>query len=121
MKTILVVDDEEAIMEMVCAFLESEGYQTVQASNGQQGLNCLATVRPDAVLCDVMMPILDGRELCKKMNADSNYRAIPIILMSAAVKSLAQSECRYAALLDKPFDLDELLKTVQKVIKVARE
>ena len=121
MKTILVVDDEEAIIEMICAFLEGEGYQTVQANNGQQGLDYLPTVRPDLVLCDIMMPILDGRELCKKMQADNNYRSIPIILMSAAIKSLAQSECRPAALLDKPFDLDDLLKTVQKVIKVTQE
>ena len=118
MKTILVVDDEEAIMELICTFLESEGYKTVQANNGMQGLDRLATASPDMVICDVMMPVLDGRELCKKMQANSNYRSIPIILMSAAVKSLKQSECQYAALLDKPFDLDELLGTVQQVLKV---
>ncbi len=121
MKTILVVDDEEAIMEVVCAFLETEGYKTIQANNGQQGLDYLSTAHPDVVLCDVMMPVLDGRELCKKMQANNDYRSIPIILMSAAVKSLARSECHYAALLDKPFDLDDLLNTVQQVIKIAKK
>ncbi|GAC1374810.1 MAG: hypothetical protein NVS2B12_37050 [Ktedonobacteraceae bacterium] len=120
MKTILVVDDEEAIMEMMCAFLDGEGYKTVQASNGQQGFDRLKTAHPDLVICDVMMPVLDGRELCKKMQAHSDYRSIPVILMSAAVRSLAQSECRYAALLDKPFDLDELLNTVKQVLRAAQ-
>jgi CheY-like chemotaxis protein len=121
MKTILVVDDEEAILEMVCIFLEGEGYKTVQASNGRQGLDCLSTVRPDVVICDVMMPVLDGRELCKRMQTNNDYRSIPIILMSAAVKSLKQSECHYAALLDKPFDLDKLLDTVEQVLRVAQQ
>lgn len=121
MKTILVIDDEEAIAEVVCVFLESEGYKTTQASNGRQGLDYLSTIHPDVVICDVMMPILDGREFCKKMQANSNYRSIPIILMSAAVKSLKQSECHYAALLDKPFDLDKLLTTVEQVLTIPQQ
>lgn len=121
MKTVLVIDDEESITEVISAFLESEGYKTVQASDGQKGFDCLAIVHPDVVICDVMMPVLDGRALCKKMQSHSTYRSIPIILMSAAVKSLARSECRYAAMIDKPFDLDELLDTVQQVLKAAQE
>jgi len=117
MKTILVVDDEEAIMEMVCIFLEGEGYKTVQATNGQQGFDSLATTHPDLVICDVMMPVLDGREMCRRMQAHSDYRSIPVILMSAAIKSFSQSELSHAILLDKPFDLDKLLHTVQKVIQ----
>ncbi len=120
MKTILIIDDDEAIAEMVCVFLESEGYQTAQARNGRQGLDYLSTIHPDVVICDVMMPILDGRELCKMMQANNNYRSIPIILMSAAIKSLKQSECHYAALLDKPFDLDKLLDTVQQVLTITQ-
>jgi CheY-like chemotaxis protein len=121
MKTILVIDDEEAIAEMICIFLEGEGYKTARARNGRQGLDYLPTLRPDVVICDVMMPILDGRELCKMMQANSDYRSIPIILMSAAIKSLKQSECHYAALLDKPFDLDKLLATVEQALKTVSQ
>jgi CheY-like chemotaxis protein len=116
MKTILVVDDERSIVELLTAVLEDEGYHVVTAHNGKEGLARLPISQPSMVLCDVMMPILDGREMCQRMQANPEYRSIPIVLMSAAARSGGLADCTYAALLSKPFDLDDVLNTVDRVL-----
>ena len=119
MTTILVVDDELSIVELLTAFLEGEGYQVVTARNGEEGLACLARSRPALVLCDMMMPVIDGRELCQKMQANPHYRSIPIVLMSAVSKALNLASCNYAALVAKPFELDDVLRTVARLTRAA--
>ena len=119
MKTILVVEDEVAIAELVKATLEDEGYAVTTAENGREGLARLAEVRPDLVLCDIMMPIVDGRQMCRTMQADHTYRSIPVVLVSAVGDSIVRGECDYAAFLRKPFDLDHLLDTVARLIDTA--
>jgi len=116
MKTILVVDDEVVLVEILSAVLEDAGYRVRGASNGREGLKALAEEHPDLVLCDVMMPVLDGREVCRAMSADPQYRRIPLVMMSAAPQAMAAAECRYAALVAKPFDLDTLLSLVGQLI-----
>ncbi|MFL5656637.1 MAG: response regulator [Ktedonobacteraceae bacterium] len=113
---ILVIDDELSIVELLSTALEEEGYQVMTAYNGQEGLACLTTARPDVVVCDVMMPVLDGRDLCRSMQADPRYRSIPIVLMSAIRKALSLTGCNYAALLEKPFELDDVLQTIARLL-----
>lgn len=117
MTAILVIDDETSIVEMLCAFLEEEGWQVTTASNGQEGLERLASVRPALVVSDVMMPVLDGWELCRRMQADARYQSIPLVLMSAVRTTPDQVGCSYAALLRKPFELNELLRTITRLLK----
>ena len=112
MKTILIVEDERVIAEILSAVLEDEGYRVVIANNGKQGLDRLAEGRPDLVLCDIMMPGLDGRDLARAMSANAKYRTIPLILMSAAYIPLNKHDFPYTAFLRKPFDMDHLLDTV---------
>ena len=119
MTTILVVDDEIAIVELLSNFLQEEGYQVVTAGNGEEGMSRLRTSRPDVVLCDLMMPVLNGREMCRKMQANPHYRSIPFVLMSAVIRAANFTDCHYSALLAKPFDLDELLKMVTRLSKSA--
>ena len=115
MKTILVVEDEEAIASLVATVLEEEGYRVVTAANGREGLARLAESRPDLVLCDVMMPILDGREMYRAMRDDPAYRSIPVVLMSAGGESSVRGAD--AAFLAKPFDLDTLLNVLTPLIE----
>ena len=117
MTEILVIDDEISIVEMLCAFLEEEGWQVTTASNGQEGLERLASVRPAVVVSDVMMPVLDGWELCRRMQADPRYQSIPLVLMSAVRTAPRLAGCRYAALVRKPFELDEMLQTITRLLK----
>ncbi len=114
--TILVVDDEPAIAEMLQDILEYEGYQVVTAGNGHEGLACVAKVRPQLVLSDVMMPGLDGCAFCRALQADPSCRSIPVVLMSAAAAPEAQDGCRYAAFVRRPFDLDALVGMISAVL-----
>ena len=117
--TILVVDDEPAIAEMLQDLLEDEGYQVVTAGNGHDGLACVAQVRPQLVLSDVMLPGLDGRAFCRALQADPAYRSIPVVLMSAAAAPEAQDGCAYAAFVRKPFDLAPFVDLIRAVLSGA--
>jgi CheY-like chemotaxis protein len=114
--TILVVDDEPAIAEMLQDLLEYEGYQVITAGDGREGLVCVATVRLQLVLSDVMMPGLDGRAFCRALQADPDTRSIPVVLMSAAAAPEALDGCRYAAFVRKPFDLTALVDLISAVL-----
>lgn len=118
MKTILIVEDEFAIADMLSALLEDEGYRVVLASNGREGLLRLADteIHADLVLCDVMMPVLDGREMRKAMKADPALKDVPIVLMSAAEEATAINNGISGPFLSKPFDLDDLLKIIEEQI-----
>jgi CheY-like chemotaxis protein len=113
---ILVVDDELAIALMLEALLTDEGYQVVTAGSGRQALARLVDVRPDLILCDVMLPGLDGREVCRTVQSDPNYQATPVVLMSAGYRSVARAEYPYAAFVRKPFLVPALLATIEQVL-----
>ena len=116
MKTILIVEDEHSIAEMLAAILVDVDYIAAIAGNGQEALTRLETTSPDLILSDIMMPIMDGRTLCKKLLAHPTYRSIPVVLMSAAYDSLSRSDGKPMAFLKKPFGLQELLTTVSDII-----
>lgn len=105
--TILVVEDEKPIREAIAIFLELDGYRVIVATNGAQALDAIAEERPDVILCDVMMPILDGRELCRRLKQDKATMSIPIILMSAAGRGAAGG-VGADDYVDKPLNLAEL-------------
>ncbi len=118
MKTILVVDDEMVLTEILRDVLQDAGYRVATAGDGRAGLDSLPTVRPDLVLCDVMMPILDGREVCRLLRSDPQYHTIPLVMMTAAPGSITRQDCDYTALVGKPFDLDKLLLMIEQLIGV---
>lgn len=119
MTTVLVVDDESSIVEVLTTLLEDEGYHVVTARNGAEGLASLAASQPEVVLCDVMMPVLDGREMCQRMQANPLYRSIPVVLMSAVNAATKLAGCNYARLLSKPFDLEEVINVVASLSKTS--
>lgn len=116
MNQILVIDDEITIVEVLSMFLQGEGYKVETALNGQEGLDSLTRVRPDLILCDVMMPGVDGREVCRRLQADVRYQSIPIVLMSAMISRFRFTDCITAAFVEKPFDLDDMLHTIVEVL-----
>ena len=119
MTLILVVDDEISIVDLLSMVLEGAGYQVTKAYNGQEALDCLASARPDVVISDVMMPVLDGRELCRRMQADPRSRSIPVVLMSAIHIKHNLTGCNCAALLKKPFKFNEVLQIIAHLVKPA--
>jgi CheY-like chemotaxis protein len=119
MKTILVVEDERVIAEVLSAILQDEGFHVMLADNGKVGLERMAEERPDVVLCDIMMPIIDGRDMVRAMASNPDYRSIPVIMMSAATLPTANRDYSYSAFLRKPFEIDDLISTVRNVLHIA--
>jgi CheY-like chemotaxis protein len=118
MKTILVVDDEYALAEILAELLQSEGYRVVSATNGKDGLARLKTENPDLILTDLMMPIVDGRELVRSARALPQFASTPVILMSASTKAVAMADASLgiAAFVRKPFQWEDLLATIVRLI-----
>jgi CheY-like chemotaxis protein len=114
MKTVLVVDDELAIAEMLCAILEGEGYDVVIASNGRDALATLARTPADLVISDIMMPFLNG--LARALRSDPAYAKLPIVLMSAVGQALVHDDVSYDDFLAKPFSIDGVLELVERLI-----
>ena len=115
MATILIVDDEEPVRQLVSAVLTDGGYRTLQAIHGAQAMEIIGKERPDLVLSDVMMPVLSGAELCRRLKANADTENMPVILMSSAGGQSAHG-AGCDAFLDKPFDLENLESLVSRCL-----
>ena len=113
MTRLLIVDDELSILEALQDVLSLEGYEVLTAYNGAQGLKRLSEARADLVLMDLMMPVMDGREMLRRMREDPRLEDIPVVIMSAGRISDAERSAA-CAVLPKPFDLDHLLETISE-------
>ena len=119
-KTILVVDDEPAIVKVVSFRLKKAGYNVVSAADGQEGLDLIGKIKPDLILLDLRLPVLDGFQVCQKVKADENLKAIPIIIFTAS--SMGENiDSRYKEVgaddyLIKPFEPEVLLEKIRKLI-----
>jgi CheY-like chemotaxis protein len=113
MATILLVEDEEPIQQFIGDLLQEEGYRVQCASDGAQALDLVADRRPDLVLTDLMMPIMNGFELCRRLKDNPVTSGIPIVVMSAVGRQQA-IECDADDFLGKPFELDALLQIVAR-------
>jgi CheY-like chemotaxis protein len=120
MKTILLVDDEYALVEILTALFQSQGYRVVSAMNGRDGLTRLQQEKPDLVITDFMMPIADGRQLLRGMRALPAFRATPVVMMSSTSRAVALSTARealeVAAFIRKPAQWDVVFDTVVRLI-----
>jgi two-component system, OmpR family, alkaline phosphatase synthesis response regulator PhoP len=116
MQTILVVEDESSIAHMLTMVLEMEGYAVLHANDGAVGLAMLAQHRPDLILCDVMMPQLDGREFVAALETSADYDAIPVIMMSAGLDHVEELNGKVVAFIRKPFLIDVLLGVIRRAL-----
>lgn len=117
MKTVLVVDDEFGILEVLLAALKDEGYRAVAALDGKQGLELLAETRPDLILLDFMMPRMDGPTMAKAVRAEPANRDIPIVMMSGLGESAVREHLAgYSAFLRKPFRSRAAMELVARLI-----
>src|SRR5262245_15722948 len=83
---ILLVEDEPSIIELVAMFLEREGYKVVNVAEGTSVIEAVRKVHPDIVILDIMIPKLNGYEVCKNLKADPKLKDIPILILSALVQ-----------------------------------
>ncbi len=117
MNSVLVVDDDPAIANLLGALLIEEGFNAITATSGQQALEIVSANPPDLVLLDLMMPKVSGSAICIQLKADPLTRHIPVIIISGDAKA-AQKVLEIGAdgLISKPFDLDEVLACVAEKV-----
>ena len=112
-KTILVVDDEKPIIDILVYNLNKEGYNTLEATDGQMGLDVALEEKPDLVLLDIMLPKIDGLTVCKKIKQSYN---VPILMISAKdeeVDKIVGLELGADDYITKPFSVRELMARVK--------
>ncbi len=115
--SVLVVEDDKNIQELLRLYLEKEGYAVTVADDGSQGLAKFRAIKPDLVLLDVMMPVMDGWSVCKGIRADST---VPVIMLTAKsetddkVVGLKSGADDY---ITKPFEMKEVLARIEAVLR----
>lgn len=120
-KLILLVDDDPDFVEAVKVILEKGGYDIQVAYDGKEGLEAVAERKPDLIVLDVMMSVMNGHEACAKLKADEATKDIPIILLTAVADRVATSTYTHRDMLEseaedympKPVEPAELLERVK--------
>ena len=118
-KKILVVDDEPFCLKILKRHLEYNDYEVITASDGGEAIEKTLSERPDLVLLDVMLPVLDGFEVCNRLKSDPDCREIPIIICSAKSEDrLTENNAgQYADdYLVKPIDIESLLGKLKDLL-----
>lgn len=122
--TILVADDDPKVRELLRIFLEKVGYRVILAGNGTEAISMAQENVPDVILVDVMMPQMDGFEVCRQLRNDTRIGHVPILMLtsrSALGDKLSGFESGADDYVTKPFDLDELLARIRALLRRARE
>ena len=115
--SVLIVEDDPNIRELLQMYLEKDGYAVTLATDGGQGLDKFRSIKPDLVLLDVMMPVMDGWAVCKAIRAEGNT---PVIMLTAKgetddkVQGLKAGADDYVT---KPFEMKELLARIEAVLR----
>ncbi|MBL8149698.1 MAG: response regulator [Blastocatellia bacterium] len=119
-KTILIVDDEQDLLDLMEIILEAEGYNVIKAINGKEALVKISTSMPDLVLLDVMMPIMDGWQVLKNMRKDARTENIPVVMVTAKIgiedknRGLQEGASDY---IGKPFSPKEVLSRIKSILQ----
>lgn len=117
---ILIIDDEEHIVELIRYNLENAGYETVEAYNGIDGLALAKTEKPTIILLDVMLPLMDGLEVCKNLRGSDQTKGIPIIMLTAKseeIDKILGLELGADDYITKPFSVRELMARIKAVLR----
>ncbi len=123
MKKILIIDDDYAIRELLALTLES-GYEILKLENGKMALDFIKEQKPDLIILDIMMPGIDGFEVCRQIKEDELTRKIPVIILTAKhqVEDLkAAIKADVDEFITKPFEPDMLLKRVAENLQGIRK
>lgn len=118
MKTILVVDDELASAEALSLILEEEGYRTLCAADGEQGLAKARDVRPHLVIVDFMMPVMNGADMARALREAPATAAIKIVMNSSLPEEAVRPHfAKYDAFLRKPYSIDVALHLIDTLLR----
>ncbi len=121
---ILVIDDEQHIIELLRYNLETNGYEVVEAKDGLEGIEKAKKEMPDLILLDLMLPVIDGIEVCRKLRIGDETKSIPIIMLTAKSEEMDKIiglEMGADDYVTKPFSVRELLARIKAVMRRNKE
>ena len=116
---ILVADDDDGLRQLLRLILAREGFEVFEAASGEQALALAVTVDPAVILLDVMMPGLDGYDVCRRLKSDQRTGNVPVVFVSAAEDVLRRNEVQKlgaAACIQKPIGPRDLVARVRAVM-----
>jgi DNA-binding response OmpR family regulator len=116
---VLVVEDEEALAKVLKLRLEIEGFEVRLAADGKEAMASIAKQRPDLVVCDLMMPVMDGKDVTRAIKTDAKLRSIPVLILSALKREAEMEELKRLGADDfaaKPFDSKELTARIRSLL-----
>jgi len=124
-KKVLLVDDDPDFVEAVKVIVQSGGYDVRIACDGKEGLEAVAAERPDIIILDVMMPVMDGHKTCAALKGNKETADIPIILLTAVADRVTTSTYTHRDMLEseaedympKPVEPKELLELIKSWLK----
>ncbi|MCK9614214.1 MAG: response regulator transcription factor [Candidatus Omnitrophica bacterium] len=123
-ETILIVEDEKDIVKMLGYNLEKEGFKTLSVYEGEDALDTAVSKHPDLIILDLMLPGMDGLEVCKTLKADSKTSSIPIIMLTAKSQDsdkIVGLELGADDYMTKPFSPRELIARIKAVLRRVKE
>lgn len=121
MPKIMIVDDEPDFVHIVKTMLEQEGYEVIEANSGKECLDKLKQEKPDLILLDVMMPEIDGYDVCRIIKEDEETHSITIAMLTVKtgdedkIRSLEESHADWH--ISKPIDREKLISTVKWLLE----
>jgi twitching motility two-component system response regulator PilG len=118
-KKILIVEDEESLLKLESILLTSKGYEVQGVGDGRAALEAISRSKPDLVLLDIMLPEIDGFEVCRRIKEDDETRHIPVIMLTAkkSREDMARGEQVGADwYITKPFKSAMVIETIQRFI-----
>jgi len=121
-QTVLVVDDKWENRSVIVNLLEPLSFTVIEAENGEDGLNKLTQVKPDLIITDLLMPVMDGYTFLQHIRQSEIFKSIPVIVSSASVSTMDQQQSLDAggdAFLVKPVEAEELFKLLQKYLQIS--
>ncbi len=116
---VLVVDDDPDILEAICDILEAEGYRVARARHGEEALERVEAQRPDVILLDLMMPVMDGVAFAQALRLRPAVSDVPIVVISADGNPQRAAAVGATGYLAKPFDIEALLTQVAGITRAA--
>lgn len=120
-KTILIVDDEFGVLEVLEFILADNGYSVVTAVNGRDALARISEAKPELMILDFMMPIMDAAAVLKALAANPEYSSIPVIVTSALPEETVKARCPdYNLFLRKPYKIEPLLNAITTLLNNAQ-
>jgi CheY-like chemotaxis protein len=121
-KKILLIDDEPELIKAVEIRLKSIGYEVALSYDGRAGIDKAKEIKPDLILLDLLMPIIDGYSAAKILKDDPETKHIPIIILTASQREDLKTRCRelgVTSFIMKPFETSDLLMMVKAILKEA--